>query len=693
MYEAHFGLKKPLFQTGIAQESAVFLAARHQQLAASIKLALTTSDSAIVLTGPAGVGKTTLMSTVLRTASTKLALGWITVAPANPAELLELLLVEFGFNAHRVGRVERMQMWRQFLNEMSATSSRIYVIAERAEDLGADVLRALDSLTAADPNGSLGANLVLLGQPALLEVLKAPTLASLCQRIRLRQRLEPLALDELRAYLDQHAKAAGGALDKLLARDALAALHEITGGVPRLANNVTETALTLAATRKEPAATAQLLREVAEMFGIPAAQAPASVAEPARVAAPAASVTSAASVAPVASASIAQPAPVAAKPPPAAQPAPLTTKTPPFVAQPIAPAARAGMLARGPGPTAPSATPPAAASPAPATAAPATPPRVAAPSLDPSPSMIARRPVFAAAAPVAPAAAPSVPTTPAPVSAAHPAAAAAPVPPALTATPAATQPRAAASQLMSDEEIDSFAATLTESPDVQTLDFPVLTDAVDPPRQRPRAETAYVKPPAPRAPAPEPAKPPLPRVVAAASTPLTARPAMPPQPATKSVPPAQQTSSEDSDVLRQTQTMRAIAVAKSIDDISNSMAETLFGEDDLAHLNSALAASGWTNDDAAAAPAAASPAPTPPETAKLPPQAPAARPATPPVARPAIPPPVAKSATPPPAPKPAPPPADDDPFDFLGLGRDAPLELIDDEPIEAQQRKEAGRNR
>ena len=33
MYEAHFGLKKPLFQTGIAQESAVFLSARHQQIA------------------------------------------------------------------------------------------------------------------------------------------------------------------------------------------------------------------------------------------------------------------------------------------------------------------------------------------------------------------------------------------------------------------------------------------------------------------------------------------------------------------------------------------------------------------------------------------------------------------------------------------------------------------------------------
>ena len=238
-----------------------------------------------MLTGPAGVGKTTLIASALRATSTKLALGWITVAPANAGELLELLLIEFGFNAHRVGRVERMQMWRQALNEMSATSSRVYVIAERAEELGADVLRALDSLTAADANGSLGANLVLLGQPALLEVLKAPTLASLCQRIRLRQQLEPLAVDELRAYLDHHAKAAGANLDKLFAHDALAALHDITGGLPRLVNNVGETALTLAATRKNPAVTAELLREVARMFGIAQAPAAAIAAQPVREAA------------------------------------------------------------------------------------------------------------------------------------------------------------------------------------------------------------------------------------------------------------------------------------------------------------------------------------------------------------------------------------------------------------------------
>jgi len=258
-------------------------------------------------------------------------------------------------------------------------------------------------------------------------------------------------------------------------------------------------------------------------------------------------------------------------------------------------------------------------------------------------------------------------------------------------------------QFVSDEELDSFAATLTDSPDVPTSDFPVLTDAVDTPPPRARAETAYVKAPAARAPAPEAPKPaPLPRVVAAASTPptpLAAKPMQPaPPPAPKPAPPAQPAVSEDADLLRQTATMRAISVAKSIDDISNSMAETLFGDAELEKLNLALAASGWTEDDApAATPSLATPATTPPAAAKLPPQPP---PPQGPLAKPAQPMPPARPAPQAQAVKPAPqmpaappkPPADDDPFDFLGLGRDAPLELID-EPVEAQQRKEAARNR
>jgi hypothetical protein len=93
--------------------------------------------------------------------------------------------------------------------------------------------------------------------------------------------------------------------------------------------------------------------------------------------------------------------------------------------------------------------------------------------------------------------------------------------------------------------------------------------------------------------------------------------------------------------------MRALSVAKSIDDISSSMAETLFGDADLEMLSAALASAGWSETDTATATESA-PSPAP----KAPP----------------------KAATPQ-APRPAP---NEDPFAFFDLSPGAPLELLDD---------------
>jgi len=717
MYQAHFGLNKPLFERGIAQEAAVFLSARHQQVIASSKIALTTLDSAIVLTGTAGVGKTTLISSTLRTTSTRLALGWLTGSPANGAELLELLLVEFGFNAHRVGRVERMQMWRQFLNEMSATESRVFVIVERADDLSHEVLRALDSLTAADPNGCLGANLVLLGQPALLEHLKAPVLESLRQRIRLRERLEPFSADELRAYLVHQVTRAGGAFDKVFAPEAVGTLHKLSGGIPRIANNLCETALTLAATSKESLLTSQLLTDTAAaMFGIdepPARPAPAAAAsspvpavisqvretaQPTREADPPVPALSPASISTATAAPTSVPTPT-----PAPAPAPIVaatfsvpsaltfappgapTYTPPPASESATPAiARATEVA--PAAPTPAARPfsiaPVAVAPPAAEIAVATAPTSPAPTPTP--------PAFVAVVPPKPTPAPRMDaassagrsseplfTRPTPersarptLPAASPPARPATLPPVVPSRASAAAPRAEATPV----EIDSFADTLTESPDVQMADLPVLTDAVEPPARaepRPRAQMAYARNDTPAAPSRAPIVTPPKSAPQALATPGTRTAAPPPAPSAPrptatlaakpaiAAPPTPAPEVSEEDLAHQTQTVRALAAAKSIDDISSSMAETLFGEADLDMLSAAFASAGWSEDSASTD--TASPPSAPPKAQTKPVAAP----------KPAA------------APKPVAPPKADpdmDPFDFLGLGQDAPLELIDDAP-------------
>jgi type II secretory pathway predicted ATPase ExeA len=521
------------------------------------------------MTGAAGVGKTTLTSAALRTTTTRLALGWLNDAPVNAMELLELLLAEFGFNAHRVGRVERQQMWRQFLNEMSATESRVFVIAERSEDIAPEVLRALESLTAADPNGCPGANLVLLGQPTFNEQLKAPALESLRQRIRLRQRLEPFTPEELLAYLKHRVSLAGGSFEKIFAPDSLAALHQYTGGIPRIVNNLCETALTLAATRHEQQLTAPLVTRIAVgLFGLEpigtglSAAAPAAEANAQPNPQPAANAMAAPVRADLSATANTSPAPTPAAAPTVA----ISQKTAPTETLPEAIARWSGASGRPP---------------------PAT-PRVA-------------------SAPLVPTAAATLGIEPA-------------------------VPRSTATLAKTDDE--SFTFTATDIPEVPMADFPVLMDAVDsvdaeqgqknhsvtraattpiiqPPRQEqprgkstlssaaPAAATMSSSPATPAASvAGKPSAPFAPQAVAkpGASTlpPPSAKPTAP------SAPPAvNETAAEptEDELLHQTQTMRALAVAKSIDDISNSMAETLFGDADLDMLSAALASAGWGDDD------------------------------------------------------------------------------------------------
>ena len=625
MYHAHFGLEKGLFDEGIAADTAVFRSAKHDRLIAHFKLALGSRSSVVVLRGPAGVGKTTLTSAALRMTSTRLALAWLDGTATNAAELLELILVELGMSTARTTRIERLQLWRQFQAETRATDSRLFIVVERAEDLAPEVLQALDQHTAPDAAGNPGASLVLLGSDGLDAHLAAPILASLRQRIRLRAELEPFTEAELQDYLRHQAACAGGTFDRIFAPGTVAALFRYSRGVARLANTLCESALHFAAVQQQKQLTADLVTKTAvSMLGL-AEAAPATPAPIAAVVAPAPAVVA--------------PAPVVVAP------AAVVVTPAPAVSVVSAPAVERRLTPR------------------PAPAAPAQPP-------EPRPAVALTPSVIAPVEPV-----PAQPLATALVS----------PPPAPPAAPPLAAPPPAVSPKSVTLEFDGGATDVT---DVADVDFPVLTDAVDfpsvlPPRQLPpaavkappapvapravgRLETAY-SPAGPPKPAPSVAPTPAaaaPRTPAAAPPPPTKAPVAPASaaPPQKAAPPPAAVPSDsdlsDDDLLRQTQTLRAIAVAKSIDDISSSMAETLFGDAELDLMAAALASSaGELSDDVDLD--SVKPISSTDETK------------------------IAK----------APPKIDDDPFDLFDLGDDAPLELIDDSasPPAGEVRKTASR--
>jgi general secretion pathway protein A len=263
MYLEHFGLKRPLTDGAIARQGDLYLGPAQRTVIEQIALGLTQADGVSVVTGPHGVGRTTLCYAALDGNGTRQALAWLGEAALDGGDPLEMLLSEFGVSVQRTTRSERLQLWRQFLGEMTMTESRVFVTIDNADAADDEVLRRLGALTAADPAGSPGAHLLLLGGSSLRGRLGQPQFAPLCQRIRCSITLEPMAAGEAQSYWAHKAVAVGADLETLFVPGAVESLHRNANGLPGLMNGLCESALLAAAAAGETRLSAELIDRVA----------------------------------------------------------------------------------------------------------------------------------------------------------------------------------------------------------------------------------------------------------------------------------------------------------------------------------------------------------------------------------------------------------------------------------------------
>jgi len=286
MYENHFGLKRRPFRA-LALGNDVFIGPQIAAATAAIKKALSTPDAIVAVSGPVGGGKTTLVGRALDGVASNrktIAVGRIKL---GHDEVLELLLEELGVEPLPTGTVQRFALFRRMLKDFADEDTQVFVVVEDALRVGADALSELEALTATDAGVSEGASVILMGDPELDEFLQSSKLARLKQRLRLRQVIEPLSARELLAYLKHCFRLAGGEFDSQFAQGSAEVIHALSNGILRMANNLVESAMTAAAEHHEKQVTVARIKEVAAReYGlrtdvdVPAIQAPEPVPEP-----------------------------------------------------------------------------------------------------------------------------------------------------------------------------------------------------------------------------------------------------------------------------------------------------------------------------------------------------------------------------------------------------------------------------
>jgi len=266
MYLKHFGLKQQPFQL-TPDADFLYLSKAHNRAKSYMEYTVWNRDGFVVITGEIGSGKTTLIQQLLRTVDENVLIARIYQTQLNEIEFFQAILHELGMDPFSAGKVELISMLNNFLLEQYAEGRQVILIVDEAQNLSKRVLEELRMLTGMETDEERILNLILVGQPELKNLLDAPGMEQLSQRIRFRFHLAALEEEDISNYINHRLDVAGiqktksNEVPKFIKDECIPLIHRYTGGIPRLINSLCDTALICAFVENKKMVTAKIIEE------------------------------------------------------------------------------------------------------------------------------------------------------------------------------------------------------------------------------------------------------------------------------------------------------------------------------------------------------------------------------------------------------------------------------------------------
>ncbi|MEQ1802489.1 MAG: AAA family ATPase [Gammaproteobacteria bacterium] len=243
MYEKFFKLScRPFDLT--SDPKFLYMTDQHARAVANVRFALMNHDSFVIITGEIGIGKTTILNTVMEELGPDYVTAKLVHTTLSDIELLQALLSEFGMPNYKKKKVMLLDTLRSFFLEQHRNGKHVVIIVDEAQNLTASALEELRLLSCIDTSDRRIVSIVLTGQPSLDDLLDAPGLTQLRQRARLRQRLDAMVEAETIDYVKHRLAVAGGNANDIFEPETIREIHRLTFGIPRLINTLCDTALT-----------------------------------------------------------------------------------------------------------------------------------------------------------------------------------------------------------------------------------------------------------------------------------------------------------------------------------------------------------------------------------------------------------------------------------------------------------------
>lgn len=268
MYESFYGLREKPFSI-LPDPDLIFWGQNHRFAFAMLEFGVMNSAGFTVVTGEVGCGKTTLVRYLLRRLDDHVTACVISNTPRPQDGFLPWLMMSLDL-PFEGAYPSLFKQFQKFLMDQSAEGRRTIVIVDEAQNLGMEALEELRMLSNLNTEKRQVLQIILVGQPQLREMLRAPQLLQFAQRISSDFHLKPMNIDEVTEYINFRLKSVGASA-QLFADDACKMIGEVSRGVPRTINVLCDTALVYGYASQNEQITAEIVETVIknkEQFGV-----------------------------------------------------------------------------------------------------------------------------------------------------------------------------------------------------------------------------------------------------------------------------------------------------------------------------------------------------------------------------------------------------------------------------------------
>lgn len=259
MYESFFCLNEPPFSV-TPDPRFLWLSETHEEGLSVLCYGIVRRKGFILLTGEVGAGKTTLLRAALdripedfrEFPETAMILNTMGL---NQLDLLKLICTEFGIRSiqppsHQPTTADYIIALNGFLLERLRDGVNAVLIIDEAQNLSQAALEQVRLLSNLETDTQKLLQIVLTGQPELLQSLARTELRQLRQRIAIEHHVEPLGRSDILPYLRHRIEVAGGKYEDVFADGVDEVFFDFSGGCPRLINLLADRVLLTAFSKK-----------------------------------------------------------------------------------------------------------------------------------------------------------------------------------------------------------------------------------------------------------------------------------------------------------------------------------------------------------------------------------------------------------------------------------------------------------